>query len=431
MSVEVLQGLQRKAIFTIKKDDIQALLKDELKKYAKTAKAQGFRPGKVPANIVEQMYGGKAYEDALNNQINIKFADLVVANKLNLVGYPKFDLTSSEGEEFIFAAVFEVMPEVKIGDLANEEIEKPVCELSDEHVEKTIEMLKKQRASYTETAKAAANGDQVNINFVGTVDGEEFAGGKAENYPFVLGQGMMLPEFEAGIIGLTAGETKVVEVNFPENYHAENLKGKIANFTITVNSVATEQLPELDDEFIKSIGVADGSEATLRTEIKENLSRELARRIHAKLRDNVLNALSKASPLEVPHSLVHDEIHHMIHTTEERMKKQGYKAEQIKLTHEMFEHDAKRLVTLRLLVQEFIKEHKVTISDDEGKAKVIEMASMYEDPQEYITWYFQDESRVNNARAIAMENKVTEQILAKAKIKEVSIGYEELMRETI
>lgn len=432
MSVEVVQGLQRKATFSIKKDDVQASVKTELKKYAKDAKIQGFRPGKVPANIVEQMYGGKAYEDSLNTHLNKKFVDLVVEHKLDLAGYPKFDLTNSEGEEFVFAATFEVMPEVKLGDISTIEIEKPTCEFNEQNIDKTIEMLRKQRANYIEDAnKVAANEDKVTIDFVGTVDGVEFEGGKDESYHFVLGQGMMLPDFEAGIQGKKAGENVSVEVNFPENYHAENLKGKKAVFNITVNKVETQQLPELTKDFIKSIGVAAGTEEALRSEIKENLAREVKRRLHVKTRENALNALSKASPLDVPHNLVHDEIHHMMKNTEDNMKKQGYQPEQIKLTHEMFEHDAKRMVTLRMLVQEFIKQNEVNVTDDEVKAVVTEMAAMYEDPTEYVTWYYTDANRVNSARAIAMENKVIDLLLSKAKIKESAVEYEELMRQQL
>lgn len=429
MSVEVVQGLQRKATFSVKKDDVQASVKTELRKYAKDAKIQGFRPGKAPANVVEQIYGGKAYEDALNNHLNRKFVDLVVEHKLELSGYPKFDLTNSEGEEFIFAAIFEVMPTIVLGDLTTLEIEKPTCEMTDEAVEKTITMLRKQRATYAASTNAAASDDKVTIDFVGTVDGVEFDGGKAEDYQFVLGQGMMLPDFEAGITGLKAGESTTVEVNFPDNYHAENLKGKKASFNITVKEVENQQLPELTNEFIQSIGVAAGDEDTLRKEIKENLAREVNRRLHIKTRESVLNGLSKISPIDVPHAMVHDEIHHMMNVTEENMKKQGYPAEQIKLTHEMFDHDAKRMVTLRLLVQEYIKQNEVSINDEEVKAVVADMASMYEDPTEYITWYYTDETRVNNAKAIAMENKVTEQILAKAKVKPTEISYDDLMRQ--
>ncbi len=432
MSVEVVQGLQRKATFSIKKEDVYASVKTELKKYAKNAKAQGFRPGKVPANIVEQMYGGKAYEDSLNTHLNQKFFDLVTEHKLNLAGYPKFDLTSSEGEEFLFAAIFEVMPDVKIGDLQSVEIQKPTCEFNEQNIDKTIEMLRKQRSTYTSNAdKTACNDDKVTIDFVGTVDGVEFEGGKAENYPFVLGQGMMLPDFEAGIQGKKTGESFSVDVIFPNNYHAENLKGKKAVFNITVRQVEEQQLPIIDDEFIKSVGVNDGTEAALRAEVKINLGREIERRLHVKSRENALNALRIASPLDVPNEMVHDEVHYMMKTTEDNMKKQGYKPEQIKLTHEMFEHNAKRVVTLRLLVQEYIKQNDITVTEDEVKDIVTNMASQYEDPTEYVTWYYTDEARVNNARAVAIENKVIQLILSTAKITETTISYEDLMSEQI
>ncbi|RTK98817.1 MAG: trigger factor, partial [Proteobacteria bacterium] len=343
MSVEIVSNLERKVSFNVSKAAVDANVQAQLKKYAKDAKVQGFRPGKAPKHIVEQMYGGKAYQDSLNEQLNKQFVDQIVEHKLNIVGYPKFDLTSSEGEDFVFAATFEVMPEVKLGDLSAKEIEKPACTLTEKDIETTIEILRKQRATHIVSDEAAANGDKVTVDFVGTVDGVEFEGGKAENYPFVLGQGWMLVDFEKGVEGLKAGESKEVEVKFPEEYHAENLKGKTAVFNITVKEVSKQQLPELNAEFIQSIGVAAGTEEGLRAEIKENLQREVDRRIKNKARDNALQALSEVSPLDVPSAMVHDEIHHMMHNAEENMKQQGYKADQIKLTHEMFEKDAKNM----------------------------------------------------------------------------------------
>lgn len=428
MSVEIVSNLERKVSFNVSKAAVDANVQAQLKKYAKDAKVQGFRPGKAPKHIVEQMYGGKAYQDSLNEQLNKQFVDQIVEHKLNIVGYPKFDLTSSEGEDFVFAATFEVMPEVKLGDLSSKEIEKPACTLTEKDIETTIEILRKQRATHIVSDEAAANGDKVTVDFVGTVDGVEFEGGKAENYPFVLGQGWMLVDFEKGVEGLKAGESKEVEVKFPEEYHAENLKGKTAVFNITVKEVSKQQLPELNTEFIQSIGVAAGTEEGLRAEIKENLQREVDRRIKNKARDNALQALSEVSPLDVPSAMVHDEIHHMMHNAEENMKQQGYKADQIKLTHEMFEKDAKNMVTLRLLVQEFIKENQIEVSDDEVKKVVEEMATMYEDASDYLAWYFQDEQRVNNAKAMAIEQKVTEAIFAKAQAKDVAISYEDVMR---
>ena len=428
MTVEVVNALERKVNFNINKEIVNTQVAQELKKYSKQAKVQGFRPGKAPKNIVEQMYGGKAYEDALNEQINKKFVEILVEQKLNIVGYPKFDLTSSEGEEFIFVATFEVMPEVKLGDLTGKEVEKPSCVLTDKDVETTIDILRKQRATHEVSTEAAATGDKVTIDFLGKVDGVEFDGGKAEDYPFVLGQGWMLPDFETGVAGMKVGETKEVNVTFPAEYHAENLKGKTAVFTISVKEVAKQVLPELTPEFVETLGVADGTEASLRAEIKENLQREVERRVKIKARDNALQALAEVSPLEVPAALIHDEVHNMMHNAEENMKKQGYKPEQIKLTHDMFEKDAKHMVVLRLLVQEFIKESQLAVSDDEVKKVVEDMASMYEDPTDYLAWYFTDEQRVNNAKAMAMEQKVTDGIFAKAQIKDVTISYEDVMK---
>lgn len=428
MSVEVISTLKRKVDFNVSKEIVNGQVAEQLKKYAKQAKVQGFRPGKAPKHIVEQMYGGRAYEDALNEQLNKKFVDQIVEHKLNIVGEPKFDLTSSEGEDFLFIATFEVMPEVKLGDLTAKEVEKPSCILSDKDVDLTIDVLRKQRASYETSQEKSENNDRVTVDFLGEVDGVEFEGGKAENYPFILGEGRMLPDFETGILGMKAGEAKDIEVDFPENYQAENLKGKKAIFTITVREVAKAVLPELTPEFITTLGVKGGTEESLRKEVKDNLQLEVNRRLKLKLRDNALQALSEVSPLEVPHSLVHDEIHHMMENAEENMKKQGYKPEQINLTHEMFEKDAKNMVTLRLLVQEFIKVNQIAVNDDEVKAVVKDMAEMYDDADNYVTWYMQDKGRVNNATAMAMEQKVIDLIYSKVQAKNIVISYEDIMK---
>jgi trigger factor len=431
MSIEILDGLKRKAQFTINKKEVNELVKTELKKYAKDAKAPGFRPGKVPQNMVEQMYGNSAYNDALNDQINKKFVDLVIENKINLVGTPEFDLVNKEqqdAEDFLFAAIFEVMPEIKLQDAANYTVNKPKCASQNDVVDKAIDNLRKQRATYVVTENAAANENKVTIDFSGTLDNLPFDGGSANDYAFIIGKGQMLADFEHGVIGLKAGESKDVDVKFPDGYHAETLRGKTASFKISVKKVEQAQLPELTDEFIQSIGVADGTIETLKQEIKNNLDHEVKHRLHAKTRDNVFNALLTNNPLEVPHTLVHEEIHHMMDSTRENMKSRGYPEDKIKLTHDMFKDDAKRFVTLRLLVQQFIKENSVSVNDDEVKSVVADMATRYDDQEEYIKWYYSDKTRVNNARAIATENKVLELILSKAKITEVDVTYDELMK---
>ena len=429
MSVEILGGLERKLNFTIHKDAVQVIVKEKLKKHAKTAKMQGFRPGKVPTNVVEQMYGQQAFEEALNDKLEKTFIELVIEHKVNIVGYPKFDLANSDDTSFNFSATFEVMPEFEFGDLSTIEITKPVCDFTDEHVEKTIDILRKQRVTYEDSTDPVQDGDRVVIDFIGSVDGVEFEGGKAESYPFVVGQKQMLEDFENGVIGLVPDKTVIINVKFPEEYHAENLKGKTAQFSITLKSVSKAVLPELTPDFIKSLGVTSGDESTLRSEIKENLWNEVERRLAARLRANVLDSLNSFITLDVPSVMVHDEIHNMMESTTEKAKQQGYKPEQIKLTHDMFTEDATRLVKLRFIIQKFIKDNAVQVSDDDIKKVVVDMAKLYEDASEYINWYYQDKDRVEQAKAIAMEHKVTGIIIEQAKCTEVSVSYEDLMQQ--
>jgi len=431
MSLENTSAISRKLTFNIAKSDVQASSAPKLNDYAKKAKVQGFRQGKVPRAMVEQMYGATAYEEALNDQINKKFTELVIEHKLQIAGQPTFDLINNgEGEEFVFTAVFDVYPEVKLGDLSAQSVEKLSCTISDEDVTKTIDSLRKQHATYVLHPGKAENGHQVTIDFTGSIDGVLFDGGSATDYPFVLGQGYMLPDFETGVLGMLAGDSKDIVVKFPDSYHATNLAGKNADFKLVLKEVKSAELPELTEEFIVKLGVT-GNEAKLRTEVKENLQREVSRRCEVKTRDNALDALFTATPLEVPKSLVHDEVHSMMHHTEQNMKSQGYPADKIKLTHEMFEKDAKRMVALRLLVSELIKEEKLTANDDDAKVIVSEMSHMYDDETEYMTWYFEDKTRVEQARAMAMEKKVTSYILTKTQNKETTISYEDAMKLSV
>lgn len=427
MLIEVLNGLERRVHFSVKKNAIQSIVKIELKKYAKKSKIQGFRPGKVPFNVIEKMYGAKVYEDTLNDYTNKEFVDIITKNKLELASHPKFDLTSGEGEEFVFAAVFEITPEVKIGNLSTQSVIKPTYTVTDDIVQKTIDKLRQQRATYNEEDKIAQPSDSVTIDFIGTVDGLEFDGGKAEGYQFILGQNTMLPDFEAGVIGLTAGQSRETTVLFPSDYPALNLRDKTAVFTIRLNSVAKQQLPALTDDFAKTIGI--DAIANLVTVIKANLEQEVKRILRAKLRTNALNALALATPIDAPRAMVHDEIHNMMKNTEERMKADGYAPERINLTHEMFALDAKSLVTMRLLVREYVKENAISVNAEEIKAVIFDIAATYEDPVKYIDWYYQDQVRIDEAKAIAMENKVIDSLLTKVRVEEKEISYEELMRK--
>jgi trigger factor len=445
MTIEVLDGLKRKATILLKKSELDNLTQAELKKYTKQAKAPGFRPGKVPINIVEQMYGFEAYQEVLQKTVDRQFFQLVNEHKLKLAGRPEFNMgedvegdninvpaaDSSTNEDISVVVTFEVMPDVTLGNLSNETIKKPVCVVGDEQVEKIIENLRIQRADYIEDeTKLAASGDRVVIDFSGSVDGVKFDGGSAENYEFLLGNGQMLPDFEQGIIGLKTGETKDIDVRFPDNYQAENLKGKTAIFTITAKKISSARLPELTEEFVQGLGVNDGTIDSLKKEIKQNVEREVTQRLKAQLRDNAFAALAKVSPIEVPHSMVHDEVHHLMDNAAENMKKRGYSEDMLKkmLTHSMFESEAKKIVVTRLLVMKLISDNQLKVTPEEVKLVVEDMASMYEDSSEYITWYYQDAKRIEQAENYALEQKVIEHILSQAQVSEMTMTYDDLMK---
>jgi trigger factor len=433
MTLEVLNSVKRKVTFNIKKQDVDNSSKEELKKYAKNAKLDGFRKGKVPANMVQQMYGGVAFEDSLNNHINKSFAKILIDNKLNLVGEPQFDLDNKDdinAEEFIFSAVFEVIPEITIGELSAQEVTQLECDIGDEEVSNTIEALRNQKLTYADCDTSAQNDNLVTIDFTGSVDGELFEGGSATDYQFVLGQGRMLADFEQGIQEMKIDETKDINVQFPEDYNEESLRGKNAVFKITLKAVQESILPELTPEFIKQLGIYSGDIDELKTEIAKNLRLEVNRRIKSKLKESALDALNKSTQIEVPDTLVHDEIHNMMNNAKNNMKKYGYKESEMKFTHEMFEVEAKKIVTYRLLVQQFMKDNNITVDDAEIRLVVEELAEMYDDKDDYIAWYYKDKKNIEESRLIALENKVINLIVSKTKVNTNKVSYTELIQLT-
>lgn len=434
MSIETLEKLERKATLSIKKSDIDASVKKEVEEKAKTAKIQGFRPGKAPLKIVEQMYGGQAFEEALNRQLNQAFLNLVEEHNIELAGYPKFDLTNSEGEEFVFSAIFEVMPELKISNLSTQEIICYQSQITDEDVDTAIDTLRKQRATYSDAASDAVanNSDKVTIDFVGTVDNVEFEHGSAKDYNFILGQGHMPADFENGIINMKSGESKDVKVNFPESYQASNLRGKTANFKITVTKIENPATPELNSEFIQALGVSDGSVETLKKEIKESLEYEMATKIFALKRESALKALENSCTIDAaPNSIVNEEIQRMMENAEKHLLKQGHPKDKIKLNHDMFKTSATHTIKSFLIIQAFIKNSKIEVSDDELRQIIRYTGSFYkQDPENYLKEYLQDEKRMQNARAIILENRVISLITSQAKPIDKTISYSELIKLT-
>ena len=326
------------------------------------------------------------------------------------------------------AAIFEVFPEVSIGDLSASEIEKVTSEVGDAEVEKTVEILRKQRTRFNHVDRAAQNSDRVIIDFEGKIDGEPFAGGSSKNYAFVLGSGQMLPEFEAGIAGMKAGESKDVEVNFPENYHGKDVAGKTAVFTITLNNVSEATLPEVDAEFAKALGIADGDVAKMREEVKKNVAREVERRTQEQTKESVMDALLKAVELQVPNALVNDEAARLAEEMKQNFVNQGMaNAGQVNLPADMFKEQAHRRVALGLILAKLVEENKLEPTEEQIKAVVANFAESYEDPQEVIDWYYADASRLQGPTSLAVESNVVNFVLGKAKVTEKTLSFDEVM----
>lgn len=428
MAIEILQGLERKAFISIKKNEINELVQQELKKHAKKAKVQGFRPGKAPMTVIEKMYKAEVTEEILDRKVKDELYKLLLENELYPASEPELALTSGEGQEFIFSALFEIMPTVVMGDLNAQTVNIPTCAIDDSMIDETIDKIVMQHATYVDAPgdKIATDFDKVTIDFVGTVDGVEFDGGSATNYSFILGQKKMLPEFEASIVGQKVSEVKEAEVNFPTDYHASHLAGKKAIFKITLRKIEVPQKPELTSEFIQKLGIKDGTIEALRKIIKENIDHEIAQQLFIVTRKRALDALLATANFDVPKALIHKEVHDMIASTKEQMKREGHKEENINLTHEMFWDGAQDIVKLRFLIQEVIKQQDIKVNDAEIKEIVKEMAYGYADQDAYIDWYYSDNDRVANAKAHAIEKKVVEYILSVVTKNEIAVSRDEL-----
>ena len=427
--LEILEKLERRLTISVPREQIGKQVDARLKQVAKTAKIDGFRPGKAPINIVAQSYGFRVQEEVLGETVEKAFAEAVTEQKISVAGYPRFEPKegASADDDFQFVATFEVYPEVTIGDLSAVEVQVPQLTVGDAEVEKTIEILRRQRTRYDRVERAAENNDRVIIDFKGTIDGVAFAGGSAENYAFVLGNGQMLPEFEAGTLGLKEGETATVTVNFPENYHGKEVAGKSAQFEITVKNVAAAVLPEVNDEFAKSLGVAEGDVAKMREEIKANLTREVSQRLKARKKENVLNALLEVTPLDLPKSLVSLEVGRLMERAQEDMKARGMDPAQMPFMPAMFEGQAERRVHLGFVLSELVEKNDLKAKDEQVKAMIEEMAQNYENPEEVVAWYYADKKRLANVESMALEEGVVEFVLAKVKAVETDAVFDELM----
>ena len=430
VTLETLENLERKVTLSLPWSSINAECDKRLKQTARKARIDGFRPGKAPLSMIQSMYGASIQNDVMNELAQKVFFDTAVAEGWKIAGMPRLEGVEGQDdkENFLFSGVFEVFPEVKVGDLSGQEVEKVTASVGDAEVEKTIDILRQQRTRFNHTERAAKDGDRVIIDFAGKIDGEAFAGGSAENYAFILGQGQMLPEFEAGVNGLKEGESKDVEVNFPEDYHGKEVAGKTAVFTITVRNVAKPVLPEVDEVFAKALGITDGNIETMRAEVKKNVEREVKRRVDSQNKEAAMEALLAVSELQVPNALINEEAARLAAEMKQNFINQGMAdAKNLDLPLDMFKEQAERRVKLGLILAEVVQANGLEPSKEQIDAVIADFAESYEDPQEVIDWYHADNSRLQGPTSLAVEANVTDFVLGKAKVTEKALSFDEVM----
>lgn len=430
-SLETLGQLERRLNISIPFEQIDAEVNSRLKRVSRTAKIQGFRPGKAPLKVVAQFYGPQIRDEVMGETIQSSFGNAVREQNLKVAGYPRFEPQGGEAQDqaaFKFSAVFEVYPEFTLADLSSAEIEIPVAEVTDAEVDKTIDILRKQRTSFNAvTDRAAQANDRVIIDFKGVLDGVPFEGGTAENYAVWLGQGQMLPDFEAAIVGTKDEETKSFEMTFPEDYHGKDVAGKTVTFEIKVKSIAEPVMPAIDADFAKQLGVEDGDIEKMRAEVRKNVEREVKRRLLARTKENVMQAVLDANKVDIPKALIQLEIGRLQEQTANDMAARGIDPGQMQLPAQLFEQQAERRVALGLILAEIVKANDLMAKPEQVRAVVDEFAESYEDPQEVVSWYYASSDRLEGPESLATEENVVQWAKSQAKIVEKTLSFDELM----
>lgn len=429
VSLETTQGLERRLTIAVPADSVEELVKKRLREIGKTTRIDGFRKGKVPVSVIEKRFGQQAFAEVAQDAMQQNYIQALIQEKINPAGAPYFEPKNLErGKELEFTATFEVYPEVEVKDIEKIEVERPVAEVTDADLENMMETLQKQQATWTEKKVQAKEGHKVTMDFLGTIDGEEFEGGRAEDFELELGQGRMIPGFEDGIIGKkSAKKSFSIEVKFPEEYHAENLKGKDAVFEITLKKVEVQELPELNDEFVEKFGIADGGVDALKAEVKNNMTRELGQALKAKVKEAAIKGLLETNAFDVPKGLVDQEVNNLRQQAMQRFGGQVDAANMPELPAELFEQQAKDRVRTGLLLGQFIKANEIKADDDKVKEIIDTQASAYEDPTEVVEHYYGNEQLLENIRNLATEDQAIELLLEKAKVSDKSFSFDEIM----
>ncbi|WP_425973675.1 trigger factor [Tepidimonas sp. HKU78] len=431
VNVETLDKLERKITLELPLEAIQKEVDARLKRLQRQVKMDGFRPGKVPLSVVAQRYGYSVQYEVMNDQVGQAFNAAIAEAQLRVAGQPRISEKDGAPEGVVaFEAVFEVFPEVKLGDLSAVELEKLEAEVDEAAIERTLEILRKQRRTFTPRAEgeAAQAGDRVTIDFEGKIDGEPFEGGKASDFRFVLGEGQMLKEFEDAVLGMKVGESKTFPLAFPADYHGKEVAGKTADFLVTVKGIEQQQLPEIDEAFIRSLGIEEGTMEALRADIRRNLEREVRFRLQARNKTAALDALAAAAELDLPKSAIEAEIDRLVEGARNDLKQRGIKdADKAPIPRELFQSQAERRVRLGLVVAELIKANDLRATPEQIDAHLRELAASYEYPEEVVRWYQSNPERMAEIEAIVLENNVADHIFSQAKVTPKRIDFAELM----
>ena len=431
VQVETLDKLERRITLTLAATTINSEVETRLKKLSRTVKADGFRPGKVPMSVVAQRYGYSVHYEVMNAKVGQVFSEAVNEAKLRVAGAPR--ITEKEGAaegQVAFDATFEVYPEIKLGDLSMAEVERVSTEVTDAAIDKTIDILRKQRRTFAQrpAAEPAVVGDRVTIDFEGKINGVPFDGGKAEAFQFLIGEGQMLEQFDAAVRGMKSGESKTFPLQFPADYQGQDVAGKEADFLVTLKKIESQNLPEVNEAFAKSLGIGDATVEGLRNDVRKNLEREVKFRVLARNKASVMDALVKASELDVPKALVSGEVERMTEAARADLKKRGVKdAETAPIPAEIFQPQAEKRVRLGLVVGELVRSNNLQAKPDQLQAHIEEMAQSYEKPSEVVRWYLGDRQRLAEVEAVVVENNVAAFVLAKAKVSEKVLPFDELM----
>jgi trigger factor len=431
VTVETLDKLERKITLTLPADVIKNEIDSRLKRLARTVKMDGFRPGKVPLTVVAQRYGYSVQYEVMNDKLGAAFNAAANEAKLRVAGAPRIAEKEQSAEGSMdFDATFEVYPEVVIGDLSTAEVERVTTTVDDAAIDKTVDILRKQRRTFAQrpAAEGAQAGDRVTIDFEGKIDGEPFDGGKAEAFQFLVGEGQMLEQFDQAVRGMKVGESKTFPLQFPADYHGAEVAGREADFLVTMKKIEAQHLPEVDDAFAKSLGIADGTVAGLRADVRKNLEREVKFRVLARNKAAVMDALVAAAELDLPKALVEGEVARMTEGARADLKQRGIKdADKAPIPDDVFRPQAERRVRLGLVVAELVRANGLEAKPEQIKAHIEELAASYERPAEVVRWYYSDNRRVAEVEAIVIENNVTDFILSQAKVNEKAISFDDLM----